>query len=774
MKKASLTVAVVSIMLLQTHMSFAQDKIQNTKNSQTTDKVVDLGTTTIVGKSKEAVRKNVGSAHRVSAEDMADFVATDAHDVLSQVPGVYSRGEDGYGLRPNIALRGVRAERSQNVTIMEDGILITPAPYSAPAAYYFPNMARMKAVEVFKGPAAIKYGPRTVGGAINMLSQPTSSQGSEGKVSLTYGLNNEYKAYGKYSDAVTDTFGYTIGGLFYGADGFQKIDESDKSTGFQRRDINLKLGWYPEAIEDPNADDDSEPTEHILIAKIGYADERSNATYLGLSDADFANDPKRRYIASKNDNFKSKHAQVHLQHFMYLPNDLTLESKAYYNYFERDWHKLDGFANTKDALFGGAKIAEVLKDPNASRANQVMYGLLTGETNTKDLDVPYLNLGLDVTNNARKYHATGLDVQGKKTFDTAWGDKNISHELEAGLRYHHDRIERNHVTKGYAVDDKNLTFNGFSGDKLINRGESNALAAFLLDTLSYEKWRISLGLRAESIDSKLTEKTLNFAQNSSDNSNKETAVLPGAGFYYQAFPEWGILAGVHSGFSPAGPGRAGSTADVETSTNYEFGVRYASNKASINTELIGFFSDYDNVIGRARTSNAASQAGDSFNSGAVNIYGAELAVDAEFTHKFYTFPIKLAYTYTDSEFQTSFDSSFKEWGNVSKGDELPYVPKHKARLQLGAELLDTWKANVAINFTGKMREKAGSGDYKKGENTKNTTLVDVSGKYMIDDKFSVNAKLQNAFDNQNIASRRPFGARPVKPRTILVGMDYEF
>ena len=90
---------------------------------------------------KDSISRKPGSATLMDDVALEVFEYTDIHRVLNAVPGVNIQEEDGYGLRPNIGLRGTSPERSKKITVMEDGILSGPAPYSAPPAYYFPNIS---------------------------------------------------------------------------------------------------------------------------------------------------------------------------------------------------------------------------------------------------------------------------------------------------------------------------------------------------------------------------------------------------------------------------------------------------------------------------------------------------------------------------------------------------------------------------------------------------------------------------------------------------------
>ncbi|MDG0970769.1 MAG: TonB-dependent receptor [Porticoccaceae bacterium] len=686
----------------------------------------------IIG-SKEDKAKLAGSGVQIGQELIEKQSYTDLNQLISMAPGVYVREEDGYGLRPNIGIRGATAERSQKITIMEDGVLIAPAPYSAPAAYYITNAARLYALEVLKGPASIQFGPHTVGGAVNLVTRPASWQ-NFAELNYTVGTDR-FQRMSATSEFVTGNISFMLDAMHYSSDGFKQL-ASGGDTGFERNDFNAKIHWQPET-----------ELNQIVVIKVGYADEDSNETYLGLTDTDFDRDPTLRYPSSELDRFVSDHSQLHFSHKIEFKNNLQLTTKVYFNEFNRSWNKFDGF-------IGGPNAKLVLNSPSQYVS---AYKVLAGSQDSAEA-----GLTIDVTDNDRAYSSDGIQFDLSKEFSFA----GIDHKFDVGVRYHHDDVERDHQQRSYLMTAKQLVSDGITRpSKVVNYAETDAIAVYLQDELSKGDLTLSLGLRYEDIQGSVD----NFLTGSVS-SNKQSILAPGAGVHYQLSENIGLLAGVYVGFSPAGPGA--SQAEAEESLNFEYGVRYEADSYSV--ELIGFLSDYDNLLGRCRASDANCAVGDEFNGGQVEIGGIEFngQYEIELTEAM-SLNSQLNFTYTESAFQKSFLSQFSQWELVKKGDELPYVPKYVGRWQMGVES-NNWAVDLAVKYQHEMREVPGVGDLIPGKQTESIATLDLSATWFVNNDFNVKLLIRNATDESAIVSHRPYGARPNLPRMVLAELKYRF
>jgi Fe(3+) dicitrate transport protein len=752
----ALTAGLLTLSAMTTHAETVNDDMDTNADSANTNEVtgkVDfIERMQIIGHGTK-LRTEGGSATLIGEAELEKFKFDDISRVLYNVPGINIREEDGFGLRPNIGFRGATPERSKKITIMEDGILSGPAPYSAPAAYYFPMMSKMTSIEVFKGPAATKYGPNTVAGALNMTTRAVPNA-QEGMIDLSLGTDGYSKVHGFYGDNIGD-FGFLIEAINMQSDGFKDLDGTVNvgNTGFDKNDLMAKFRY----------DLSTDGADHTFALKLAYADENSNETYLGLTDEDFAQSPNRRYVASQLDNMDWQHQQLQFTHFVQT-NDFDITTHVYRNEFERSWFKINGFKG------GQLKrdLQEILIDPEDD-VNQGFYQVLTGQ---RDSGPEYEKIILG--DNAREYYSQG--IQSELHFEqTLFG---LTHEFNTGIRFHQDQIERNHTEDSFFMRSMQLVSDG--SDQVAtttNREKTDAVAVFFQDTIKVNALDVTLGLRGEFIDSMYQNRVLGQED---DWQKKSSHIwLPSLSLFYTLNDNAGLLFGVHEGFVPTTP-KEGVEVNIENSVNYEFGGRY--NDGTYAIEAVVFYNDMSNLK-EGCSFSAASSCGDSldseFNGGEVDVYGLEFTTSTEFSlTKQIDMPVSVVYTYSDSEFKTSFVSDFPMWGTIIAGDSVPYLPEHQLTLNLGLTA-DNWDVNLIARYVDEMLEASGTGVTLEGYTTKAHSVVDVSASYYLrglgfGDIGKLYLKADNILDTTEIVSRRPYGARPTKPQQMFVGYQYNF
>ena len=689
-------------------------------------------TVTIVGSQEDVA----GSATVLSNEDLAKMVDTDIHKILSAVPGVYVRTEDGYGLRPNISIRGTAPDRSGKVTLMEDGVLIAPAPYTSASAYYFPTTGRIHAVEVLKGPAAITQGPSTIGGAINMISTPipdttggsiTSEMGSDGlsRTHMTFGLNS-----GKLS-GLLEVHNHS-------ADGFDSIMNVGGNTGFDKSDTLAKLR-YTSGV-------------HQLTVKMLEVDETSNQTYVGLSQASFDMSPRKRYGMSKYDVMNNDGDQTS---FAYVGDfeAFTVRATMWSNDYHRDWFKVDKANNTKaHGVEDG--IDEVIAAANAGDANA--QAILDGD----------LAVTVKLKHNNRFYTNEGMQFDVSKQIGM--------HDLTFGYRDMEDsesRLQSYECTDqaaGGALSALVSCSTGFTGSNNRLR-TTTATSWFMQDTITMGALAVTVGHRSEEFDKVElrwddgvpTRTMLNSSYPKSSSGNYSTT---GVGATYDMNENLKLVAGFHQGMSPVFGG------DAEQADNMELGFRY--NKDVTALEVMYFASDYANLVGECKNSSGGDcEAGDTFSGGEVDVSGLEVSASTiiEGSDNI-SYPMALTWATVSSEFQSSFDSDY--FGTVAAGDDVPYLPESQLAAVVGFVTDQGLSGDVRIAKYGSTCSTAQCGAF---ENIEAYTFIDLSLRQKVSEKMTIYTVIENITDDADIVARAPKnGARSQKPKSMKFGFTFNF
>ena len=743
------------------------------KNILSQDKVYNAPDVSIFSE-PEKVFELPGAGDYIGPERLKKYNFSNINDILRETPGVYSREETGVGLIHNISIRGTATLRSTQINMLEDGINIAPAPYSAPDSYYSPITRKMNAIEILKGSSQYRFGPHSTGGSINYLTTPVDL-GTRYFGSVSYASGN---------DVIThDYANYGVSGQ-YGA--FAILGEVYYRNGGGRRDFNIEPPNSSVHRKNYGSDDLGDmnhiapmvkmlwqlPTSRNMVFEVKYAyeDNNYNNSYAGQTTADFNANPHQQYVGYQLGEYNTEHHTSYVKFRADLSSNIKNVTTGYFNYFTRDWFKLDKVVSNGSSCNLETVVSKAATGNCGTAALNILKGSTTGQLRYK--------------NNDRQYGAYGIMNETDFSFNTNIFGKNIGHELKVGYKYHYDyhhRDQQNHnfqqAAGGLITAHPTATNLTAAEDR---KETSRGHVAYFEESATINNFVASFGARFEYVDMHYR----NGAGDDDDNIKEETFMFaPGGGLVYNHDDNWQWFGGAYKGFNIASPGTVrddGTPVEKETSVATEIGVRYTDENLLLT--MTGFRTTFKDLI-VINNSNSDSTPD---NAGNVITKGIELASRYQPQGWVPTGDLSLfaAYTFTNANLDgaaSATDSKASLFAGGLDGSNVPYVPDH--RLSIGFDY-DYSKFSFGMNMTYQSESygTAAETETEVHNGTANAragridsyALANFYAGYEVTDNARIKVGVNNFTDLEYIATRHPQGARAGAPLTAYVNASISY
>jgi Fe(3+) dicitrate transport protein len=513
---------IVLFVMLATHqMAVADDS-----------KTIRLPRVDVIGTNDEMFSIS-STSNIIDEEELQRSHVMTINEALRKVPGVVARDEEGFGIRPNISIRGLNPTRSTKLMLLEDGIPLAYAPYGDNASYSYPSIDRFSRIEVQKGANQVKFGPQTIGGVINHIT-PDAPEDFGGWASFTAGNR----------DFINGKINVGGNGMLFNYS--HKSGQGNRdNTNLNIDDLNFKV---TKAISDA----------HAVTFRANYFAEDSQVGYSGLTKAEYENFG-RDYYPYENDSFDTKRYGVSLTHDWQISDDAILTTNYYYLHFDRDWWRQSSNSNDTLGLSGACttlrdnRVAGLAVDPNTCQANQ---GRL------------------------RTYDTYG--VEPRLTVEHSMG------QLEMGVRAHFEEQDRRQVNgSAPTARSGNLVENNFRS--------TNAYSGFISNRFDIGDFSITPVIRYEQIEN-ARKNRLNGEQNDVTLREWvpgiSAAYMPNEQYTFFAGVHEGFAP---PRVEDLIVGNGSQEVEAEKSTNYEIGMRARPTKA-FSIETTAFYNDFDNLI----------------------------------------------------------------------------------------------------------------------------------------------------------------------------------
>jgi Fe(3+) dicitrate transport protein len=670
---------------------------------------------------EEIARRTPGAVEFIDSQTLEFGRVFNFSEALRKAAGLSVRDEEGFGLRPNIGIRGLNPTRSTKVLLLEDGIPLAFAPYGDNASYYHPPVERFRSVEVLKGSGQILYGPVTVGGVVNYIT-PDPPDRFSGSITLLGGNRN-------YFDGIA-----TVGSQWRGTGIL--LDYMRKQGEGARDNVRSGLNDLTLKIHRAFAE------RHQLTLKGNFFTEDSNVTYSGLRADEYAAKPRQNPF--RNDFFYGRRHAAALRHTYAASGRVLVSTNVYGSVFTRDWWRQSS--------------------NSAQRPNDSGDPSCGGMAN--------LNSTCGNEGRQRMYHTAGVEPRVLASYSFF----GVPAEADFGLRAHFEKQYRQQENgplptsrQGVLVED--------------NIRRTQAYSTFLQNKWMIGRLSITPGVRFEYIDFSRTNRLANSGVGIKGRDHL-TQVVPGLGLAYAANQRITLFAGAHRGFAPPRVEdlitNTGGTIelDPELSWNYEAGVRTRPLR-NLRLDATFFRMDYENQIVPASLAGglgaALTNGGETLHQGMEFSGRWDTGRLFDTAHSFY---LGAAYTFLNTaEFQGVRFSNVPGFGAVSiTGNRLPYAPRHNVTTTVGyshAHGIDAMLEAVHIGgqFGDDLNTVAQSADGQRGLLAANTTW-NASLNYRVEQWHSTFfVTVKNVFDDTFIVDRSR-GILPNSPRLLQSGLKY--
>lgn len=675
-----------------------------------------LATVEVVAKDEQG-RPAEGSSSVLDSTVLVSGRALSVNEALRKVAGVTVRDEEGFGLRPNIGIRGSNPTRSAKVLLLEDGLPAMYAPYGDNASYYHAPLQRYDRIEVLKGAGLLRFGPQTTTGAINYIT-PDPPQEAGGHAQLSGGT----RGYGALEASLGG------GGALLNL-GYKRGDGARDNTRLEQSDVFAK---YSVALNE----------QHALTLRANYLREDSQVGYSGITDAELRNFGGQ-YYPFKDDLFDIRHRAVSASHAFTPSAGVQLLTSAYASRFERDWWRQSSSTGETQCgtAFRNARYRGDRVDPRACASNQ---GRL------------------------RSYDMWGVDSRlslPRSAFGTAGS-------TELGLRLHEEEQDRRQVNGASPAARAGTLVES-------NLRTTEALAAFATTTFDLGQVQLTPSLRREDIEFSRRNRLAGGLAGA--DTTVETLWGLGANWKAAAnttvfFSAHEGFAPPRVEDLIAGNGTS-TEVDAESSTNLELGVRNRHGK--LNVEATVFRSDFDNqlAVGSIAGGSTPLAQGETlysgleltlaFNRGALTTRSGDWYAD-------------LAATWLATAEQTTVlrrvDNGLPANGSVA-GNRLPYAPELTATARLGY-VRGAWDASVEVQHVGSQwadfgntRLPVGNGDGQFGQLDAYATWSATINYEPALVGWSGFLTVKNVTDSEHIVDRTR-GILLGNPRQVVLGARY--